>query len=98
MCQNLARDYDFEFSSGFPDTTEVWRPIVQVHDLRNNPVYVRVYINWAGNLVTGIIPLISLALLNYLVYKHLVNRRNEINNTFDSMSKSIFNTLRLLTC
>ena len=58
-----------------------------ISDLRQNDTYVKIYINWASNLVTGIIPLVTLAMLNYLVYKHLVKRRNEINNTFDSMSK-----------
>ena len=56
-------------------------------DLRQDPMYVKIYINWANNLVTGIAPLLTLGLLNYLVYTHLVNRRNEINRTFDSMSK-----------
>jgi hypothetical protein len=73
----------------FPDTEVFWKPAIVINDLRSDPYYIRIYINWAGNLVTGIVPLLTLALLNYLVYKHLVNRRNEINNTFDSMSNFV---------
>jgi hypothetical protein len=61
--------------------------VVGINDLRSDPTYIKVYINWASNLVVSVLPLTSLVVLNYLVHKHLVMRRNEIYKTFDSMSK-----------
>ena len=61
---------------------------LEISEFRKDKVYVNYYINWAMSLVTGIIPLIVLAVLNYRIYVHMVQRRNEINSTFDSMSKS----------
>lgn len=47
--------------------------------LRLNPDYILYYVNVAQNVVTGLIPLISLVVLNYLVYTHLVKRRKGIH-------------------
>jgi hypothetical protein len=57
---------------------QVTYPQLKVTDLRSNKIYVVAYINIARNTVTGIFPLISLAILNYLVYKHLVRRRRGV--------------------
>ena len=37
--------------------------------------YIFYYVNLGQNIVTGAIPLLSLTILNYLVYKHLKDRR-----------------------
>ena len=37
--------------------------------------YIFYYVNFGQNIVTGAIPLLSLTILNYLVYKHLKERR-----------------------
>ena len=46
-------------------------------DLRLNIDYIFYYVNWGQNIVTGVIPLLSLFILNYLVYKNLKGRRGE---------------------
>ena len=48
---------------------------LSVSDLRNNPNYILYYINITRILITGVLPLLSLCLLNYLVYSQLVKRR-----------------------
>ena len=52
---------------------------VEWTDFRVDPNYVLYYQNLAMNVVTGFIPLISLTALNYLVYKHLLKRRQRFN-------------------
>ena len=51
---------------------------VNATSLRVNPDYVFYYVNIGQNVVTGMIPLVSLVILNYLVYKHLKARRKGI--------------------
>lgn len=46
--------------------------------LRLNEDYIFYYVNIGQNVVTGLIPLVSLVTLNYLVYKHLKERRKGI--------------------
>ena len=46
--------------------------------LRLNKDYIFYYVNIGQNVVTGLIPLVSLVTLNYLVYKHLKERRKGI--------------------
>ena len=43
-----------------------------------NEDYIFYYVNIGQNVVTGLIPLVSLVTLNYLVYKHLKERRKGI--------------------
>ena len=44
---------------------------------RESPDYVLYYINIGHLMITGVIPLISLIILNCLVYKHLIERRRQ---------------------
>ena len=44
-------------------------------DFGKDTDYIYNYVNLGQNIVTGAIPLISLTILNYLVYKHLKDRR-----------------------
>jgi len=44
---------------------------------RESPDYVLYYINIGHLMITGLIPLISLIILNCLVYKHLIERRRQ---------------------
>ena len=44
-----------------------------------HPHYVTFYNNVARNLITAVIPLVSLGFLNYLVYKHLMQRRKMVS-------------------
>ena len=57
-------------------------PIVKINEtsLRHDPRYTYYYLYIAQNIVTGIIPLLSLVVLNYLIYKHLTDRKTEIRN------------------
>ena len=50
-----------------------WNPF------RLNHYYTLIYINIAQNLVTGFIPLLLLAILNFYVYLHLRRRRKEVS-------------------
>ena len=49
-------------------------------DFRTNADYKMYYVNISQNVVTGLIPLVSLVILNYLVYKHLKERRKGFFN------------------
>ena len=51
---------------------------LEVVDFRKDPKYVLYYINLGHLMITGIFPLISLIILNHLVYKHLVKRRRQV--------------------
>ena len=54
-------------------------------DLRLNSDYIFYYITIGQNVVTGFIPLFSLVVLNYLIYKHLAQRRkgiSQLGNTY----------------
>ena len=62
--------------AGCYDTHKILR--VNATSLRLNPDYIFYYVNISQNVVTGMIPLLSLVILNYLVYKHLVTRRKGI--------------------
>ena len=57
-------------------TEEDYVPMLDVTWLRLNQYYVIYYINWARNIVTGILPIASLIIFNQLVYRNLVRRRN----------------------
>ena len=46
--------------------------------LRKHPHYVLFYINLTKNSLTGLVPLVLLATMNYLVYRKLVKRRQEV--------------------
>ena len=46
-----------------------------ISEFRLNQYYVTIYKNVLNKLVTVVIPLLSLACLNYLVYKYMVQRR-----------------------
>ena len=52
--------------------------IFVVSNFRLDKYYVIIYKNVLNNLVTGLIPIFSLASLNYAIYKHLIQRRIEI--------------------
>ena len=60
------------FNSGYIDVY----PIVNYTDMRVNEQYGIYYINWARNIITGILTIASLIIFNQLVYKKLVKRRN----------------------
>ena len=49
-----------------------------MNDFRRDPDYILYYINVAHLIITGLFPLVSLIVLNYLVYKHLVTRRKQV--------------------
>ena len=51
-------------------------PFVNYTEMRVNDYYVNYYINWSRNIVTGVLPIVSLIIFNQLVYKKLVKRRN----------------------
>ena len=51
-------------------------PFVNYTEMRVNEYYVNYYINWSRNIVTGVLPIVSLIIFNQLVYKKLVKRRN----------------------
>ena len=59
---------------------------IQWTDLRTNPNYIAVYKTLFQTLVTGLIPLVSLIVLNYLVYDSIKKRRDE----WDFTSEYIF--------
>ena len=54
-------------------------PIV-LSDFGKDTDYIYYYVNLGQNIVTGAIPLISLTILNYLVYKHLKDRRGNASD------------------
>ena len=49
-----------------------------VSNYRLDQYYVIIYKNVLNNLVTGLIPIFSLAWLNYAIYRNLIQRRIEI--------------------
>lgn len=51
---------------------------INATSFRLNKDYSLYYVNISQNIVTGLIPLVSLVILNYLVYKHLKERRKGI--------------------
>ena len=51
-------------------------PFVNYTEMRVNEYYVNYYINWSRNIITGVLPIVSLIIFNQLVYKKLVKRRN----------------------
>ena len=51
-----------------------------MNDLRQDPQYNLYYVNISHLVITGIFPVASLVLLNYLVYKHLVQRRKQVKS------------------
>jgi hypothetical protein len=51
-------------------------PILNITDMRVNEYYINYYINWTRNIITGVLPIVSLIIFNQLVYKKLVKRRN----------------------
>ena len=51
-----------------------------MNDLRQDPQYNLYYVNISHLVVTGIFPVTSLVILNYLVYKHLVQRRKQVKS------------------
>ena len=46
-------------------------PFVNYTEMRVNEYYVNYYINWSRNIVTGVLPIVSLIIFNQLVYKKL---------------------------
>lgn len=69
---DLNPNTSFVFNS---DTLDIY-PMVNYTEMRVNEQYVLYYINWARNIITGILPIVSLIIFNQLVYKKLVKRRN----------------------
>ena len=63
------------------------RPRLCVSSLRTNEDYIFYYINLARIPVTGVVPLVSLCLLNYLVYMKLVRRRKAMMNIGEKKKK-----------
>ena len=51
---------------------------LRINDFRINPQYILYYVNIAHLVITGIFPLASLIILNYLIYKQLVDRRKQV--------------------
>ena len=60
----------------FEDQSLEMFPFVNYTEMRVNEYYVNYYINWSRNIVTGVLPIVSLIIFNQLVYKKLVKRRN----------------------
>ncbi len=56
-------------------------PVLCISGLRRDTNYLLFYINLLRIPVTGLIPLVSLCVLNYLVYKRLVRRRRKMRNS-----------------
>ena len=52
--------------------------------LRKQSHYVLFYINLTKNSLTGLVPLVLLATMNYLVYRKLVKRREGMEGKIDS--------------
>ena len=53
---------------------------IEPTQFRTDAYYIFYYVNISQNVVTGLIPLVSLVILNYLVYKHLKERRKGFFN------------------
>ena len=64
------------------------RPRLCVSSLRTNEDYIFYYINLARIPVTGLVPLVSLCVLNYLVYTKLVRRRKTMMNLGEKKTSS----------
>ena len=73
---NFSESVVKETNSTLQQWTEItWRP----KDFIMHPHYITFYNNVARNLITAVIPLVSLGFLNYLVYKHLTERRKMVS-------------------
>ena len=53
---------------------------LRMNKFRRDPDYNLYYVNISHLVVTGIFPVASLVILNYLVYKHLVQRRKQVKS------------------
>ena len=51
---------------------------VQISSLMKNDIYTVGFVNITKNLVTGIIPIIALFILNYKVYKCILERQAQV--------------------
>ena len=61
-------------------TVQQWKEISWgAKEFNMHPHYITFYNNVARNLITAVIPLVSLGFLNYLVYKHLKERRKMVS-------------------
>jgi hypothetical protein len=49
-----------------------------MNEFRRDPQYILYYVNISHLVITGIFPVASLVVLNYLVYKTLVERRKQV--------------------
>ena len=67
---------NFNLISDCLDIQEIYH--INATSFRLNKDYSLYYVNISQNIVTGLIPLVSLVILNYLVYKHLKERRKGI--------------------
>ena len=69
-----------------------------MNEFRLDHMYILYYVNVAHLITTGIFPVGSLIVLNYLVYSHLVERRRQAESLGRPKSYMIFHTkiLRIL--
>ena len=71
-----------------------------MNEFRLDHMYILYYVNVAHLIITGIFPVGSLIVLNYLVYSHLVERRRQAESLGRPKSYMIFHkkmfTLRIV--
>ena len=77
---NLILSFLESIADGMNTTSLQWIEIAwKGKDFIYHPVYITFYKNIGKNFITAVIPLVSLGCLNYLVYKHLTQRRKVIS-------------------
>ena len=75
--------YQQRLTGNAKDVSKIANPLevaareIQWTSLRVNPDYIACYKTTFQALLTGIIPLTVLCIMNYLIYKHIVKRRQE---------------------
>ena len=63
-----------EFDPDLGAEVEIWRPSLDVTDLRTNWIY-SAYINWSRVFVLGIIPFSALVFFNYKIFKVTIHAK-----------------------